>query len=161
MLPATLISRSCCSCSVSGHWPMQRAMATFLILASRPLSSGLPATSGGFRNLLNLLIRGGCPPRGNWPCFRAAPLCHLCLSFSRSWGDPWHTCHPLGFSFPEARRRSSLLSDLATPLGFLSCSPLAQGGDEWWQDPGPFLSDRTAFISLSSARPAGLHWVWE
>lgn len=43
--PATLHLGSS-SCSVSGHWPVQIAVAAFLILASRCLRPSLSATSG-------------------------------------------------------------------------------------------------------------------
>ena len=140
-------SASCspCSWSVSSHWPMQIAVAAFLILVCRCLRPGLSATSGSLlsnsENMWFFPFLCGCYARGNLPCVRASPLGYLCSSASKSWGTL--ACLPPPWVSPSLWWGLALLCSHVSQLlwNFYHNLPgLVHGGErQQWQGTGPFF----------------------
>lgn len=92
--------------------------------------------------------------QGEIGCVSGLPHLTVLALLPPGHGRTPHACLLLGGSFPAAKPRSFLPSDLPAPLGFLSGPPRAPGG---WQGTGVFLRDLRAFHLLPSPRPRGLH----
>lgn len=163
LLGVTFYLASCspCSCSVFSHWPMQIAVAAFLILAARCLRPGLLATSGSLlsnsENMWFFPFLRGCYARGDLPCLRATPLSCLCSSASKSWRTL--ACLPCPWVSSSLQWGLALLCSQVSQLLWDFSHSLP--GRCMVGKGGPFFRDPTAFTSLFSTGLWNLHLVWE